>query len=292
LEKLLRKWGIGTPEWILVSQYAYKLLGYDVMLRKGHLNILVKKHLIPWKIKEGLEIHPPRGSKFRDEFEKFIEKTGFDFDINLATDNEYKAKEGFYVLYKLPNNKIIRVQKLSGGIKAYEKFLELSNEEGLGTERLEKEINSIKNTINALLKAKDKGTVADFQNLLEKYRLAKKKQVRKKPPIKSLITGIVASPGKVVGKVKIIKDRKDSKYLADHSVLVTKMTSPVSMVPLKKISAIITDLGGKLSHAAILAREMGIPCIVGTQNATKVLKNGDLVEVDANIGVVRIVQQV
>src|SRR3989344_6510408 len=118
LEMLLRKWGISTSDWILVSQYAYRLLGYKVMLRRGHLNILVPTARIPWKIQEGLEVHPPRGSKYRKDFERFIIKTGFDFDINLATDSEYKAKEGYYVLYKLPNNKTIRVQKPSGGIKA------------------------------------------------------------------------------------------------------------------------------------------------------------------------------
>src|SRR3989344_440362 len=83
LEKLFTTWKIKESDWILVSQYAYRLLGYDVKIRKGHFNILIKRRKIPWKIKEGLEIHPPRGSKFRNDFQKFIVKTGFDFDINL-----------------------------------------------------------------------------------------------------------------------------------------------------------------------------------------------------------------
>ena len=70
-------------------------------------------------------------------------------------------------------------------------------------------------------------------------------------------------------------------------ILVTKMTSVKCASIIPKIAAIVTDDGGRLCHAAILSREFKIPCIVGTKIATKVLKDGDLVEVDAEKGVVR-----
>lgn len=79
--------------------------------------------------------------------------------------------------------------------------------------------------------------------------------------------------------------------MGNGEVLVTKMTSAKFMVILEKIRAIITDDGGKLCHAAILAREFKIPCIVGTKIATKVFKNGDLVEVDAEKGIARILEK-
>ena len=66
------------------------------------------------------------------------------------------------------------------------------------------------------------------------------------------------------------------------------MTSPDYMVAVKKAAAIVTDEGGVTCHAAIVSRELKIPCIVGTKNATKALKTGDLVEVDADNGVVRL----
>lgn len=69
------------------------------------------------------------------------------------------------------------------------------------------------------------------------------------------------------------------------------MTSPEYVPAMKRSGAVITDEGGLLSHAAIVARELGKPCIVGTKIATKVLKDGDLVEVDANKGVVRKVKK-
>ena len=69
------------------------------------------------------------------------------------------------------------------------------------------------------------------------------------------------------------------------------MTRPEFVPLLKQASAIITDEGGITSHAAIVSRELKIPCIIGTKVATKVLKDGDKVEVNANHGVVRIIEQ-
>ncbi|MFA5184745.1 MAG: PEP-utilizing enzyme, partial [Patescibacteria group bacterium] len=74
-------------------------------------------------------------------------------------------------------------------------------------------------------------------------------------------------------------------------VLVATMTQPNIISIINKASAIITDQGGIISHAAIISREMKIPCIVGAKVATQVLRNGDLVEVDANKGMVRILKR-
>jgi len=70
------------------------------------------------------------------------------------------------------------------------------------------------------------------------------------------------------------------------------MTSPDFIIAIKKCSAIVTNLGGITSHAAIISREFGIPCIVGAKNATEILKTGDLVEVDADNGIVKIIDSV
>ena len=69
------------------------------------------------------------------------------------------------------------------------------------------------------------------------------------------------------------------------------MTSPDYVPAMKKSAAIITDQGGMLSHAAIISRELNIPCIVGANNATELINSGDLIEVDANNGVVRILEK-
>ena len=105
------------------------------------------------------------------------------------------------------------------------------------------------------------------------------------------IRGFSASAGRVRGIVKIILDSKDFHKLLPGEILVTIMTS-VDFVPvMEKASAFITNEGGITSHAAIVSREMNKPCIIGTKIATRVLKDGDLVEVDANKGVVRIIKK-
>jgi len=109
------------------------------------------------------------------------------------------------------------------------------------------------------------------------------------------IKGLVVSRGKksiIKGRVKIIKDPfKESKKIRKGDILVAGMTSPEYIIAMRKASAIITDHGGMTTHAAIVSRELNIPCIVKTKIATKVLKDGDRVEVDANKGIVRIVKK-
>ncbi len=104
--------------------------------------------------------------------------------------------------------------------------------------------------------------------------------------------GSVASGGKAIGRAKIIIDaRREGGSFKKGEILVTAMTKP-EFVPLMKLSAaIITDEGGIVSHAAILAREFKKPCIIGTKIATKVLKDEDLVEVDAKKGIVKILKR-
>ncbi len=105
-----------------------------------------------------------------------------------------------------------------------------------------------------------------------------------------VIKGTVACKGKVRGRVVLMKDRSELSKIHFGDIMVTPLTTPDFVVAMKKSSAIVTDLGGMTSHAAIVSRELGIPCIVGTKNATRILKDGDMVEVDANNGVVNILK--
>ncbi len=102
------------------------------------------------------------------------------------------------------------------------------------------------------------------------------------------IKGTTAYPGQVKGKVKVVVgDPKNAVGFNEGDILVTGMTRPEFLPLMKKSAAIVTDSGGVLSHAAIVARELKKPCIIGTKIATKVLKDGDIVDVDAERGIVR-----
>ncbi len=100
------------------------------------------------------------------------------------------------------------------------------------------------------------------------------------------LRGLSACLGKVRGQVKIVRGLSDIKHCAEK--IVVSRETIIEYAPfLKKALAIVTDLGGITCHAAIVSRELKIPCIVGTKIATKVFKDGDRVEVDANKGIIK-----
>ncbi len=101
---------------------------------------------------------------------------------------------------------------------------------------------------------------------------------------KSILRGLGASVGFATGPVRIIKSLKELNKIKDKDIMVTKMTTPDMVPQMKKAAAIITDEGGITCHAAIVSRELGIPAIVGTEVATKILKEDQLVSVDATKG--------
>jgi len=103
---------------------------------------------------------------------------------------------------------------------------------------------------------------------------------------KELIRGLGASPGRGSGEVRVLASPDQDNGFESGDVLVAEMTTPDWVPLMKKASAIVTDGGGMTCHAAIVSREMGLPCVVGTRDATKVLKNRMLVTVDGTHGIV------
>ncbi len=102
-----------------------------------------------------------------------------------------------------------------------------------------------------------------------------------------MLSGQIASPGKVKGKVKLLRRNNEIADVKEGDIIVSPMTTPTFMPALQKATAFVTDEGGLVCHAAIVARELKKPCIVGTKIATQILKDGDFVEVDAEKGIVR-----
>ncbi len=119
--------------------------------------------------------------------------------------------------------------------------------------------------------------------------LNKKKQeeitvVDPKQASKFLLEGLGASPGVASGPVKVIKDASEISKVKKGDVLVAIMTNPDFVPAMRRACAILTDEGGRTSHAAIVSRELGIPAIVGSQQATKMLSGGELITVDGSSG--------
>lgn len=103
-----------------------------------------------------------------------------------------------------------------------------------------------------------------------------------------ILKGNPASQGKAEGKVCIVLNEKDFIKFKKGNILVTSITNPIFTPLIGMASAVVTDLGGSLSHAAIVSREMGIPAVVGTKEATKKLKDGDLAAVDGSKGIIEV----
>jgi phosphohistidine swiveling domain-containing protein len=118
---------------------------------------------------------------------------------------------------------------------------------------------------------------------LKKELLPKPKEVVETSEIK----GLVAYPGFVRARAKIVLTAEDMAKLGEGEILVSSSTNPDLIVAMKRAGAFVTDIGGITSHAAIVSRELKKPCIVGTKDATHLIKDGDMVEVDATKGIVR-----
>jgi pyruvate,water dikinase len=105
-----------------------------------------------------------------------------------------------------------------------------------------------------------------------------------------VVRGVGASAGTVEGRVRVMGD-PGSEPMDDGDILVARVTDPSWASVMFLASALITDIGGKLSHAAVVARELGLPCVVGTGDATRVLRTGDLCRVDGTAGTVEILKR-
>ncbi len=103
----------------------------------------------------------------------------------------------------------------------------------------------------------------------------------------SVLAGAPASPGYRKGRARIVLGRNHFSKVRSGDILVSTMTRPEFLPVMKKAGAIITEEGGITSHAAVVARELGIPCLVGIKNLTRLIRDGDLVEVDADHGRIR-----
>lgn len=148
------------------------------------------------------------------------------------------------------------------------------------------------------LKKRFKASLIDFQDGEEKivlgnasFEIEKERAIKKEIANVDSIKGTCAFSGKARGVVKIINKRADMRKFSKGDILVSYATNPDLLPAMEKAAAFVTDRGGLTCHAAIVARELEKPCLVGTEIATKVLKDGDLVEVDAGNEIVHILNK-
>lgn len=102
------------------------------------------------------------------------------------------------------------------------------------------------------------------------------------------LNGVPASFGRVEGKARIVLKLTDIEKVENGEIIICKQTDPSFITALAKAGGIVTEIGGIVAHAAIIAREFGIPCVVQVKKATEIIKNGDFIFVDGDLGKITI----
>ncbi|MBW2981506.1 hypothetical protein KY343_01370 [Candidatus Woesearchaeota archaeon] len=294
---------------------------------RGRLKILKEINKKSSRVNKLLEEHSKRFFWIENNYAKvkvldkkyFSEKIKKEMEMDINPDEEIKKMDN--QLEKIKEDKKKLIKEFKNLIKITEvfaymqderkKYVLLSNhyqkkfldETGRRLNLTEREMNY---TVFPELKEMLLGRKIDRKKLAERYKhclciqtldgyeVLEGKDADKiydkifNPNIKTKeIKGTCASRGKAEGIVRIIKKTHDLINVDKGDILVTSMTRPEMVTAMEKAAAIVTDEGGITCHAAIVSRELGIPCIIGAKIATKILKDGDLVEVDANKGIVR-----
>lgn len=284
---------------------------YNAIL--NHLNryYWIKGSFCGWKEYTFKDVSEHIGELLKNNLKKEIKK-------NQLWKENNKIKKKYISRYKF-NKEILSVVEISS---VFAKLQDLRKESTLINAYLQtkflKELSKRKKTNeNDLVMLADYSEIKDFINkkidksILKKRKkgcliVFKKDQFRifYKHEINSLmkkiintdvretkeIVGIIASSGRARGRTRIVITERDASLFKKGEILVSTMTRPEHIMAMKKAAAIVTNEGGITCHAAIVSRELGIPCIIGTKIATRVLKDGDLVEVNANKGVIRIIK--
>jgi phosphohistidine swiveling domain-containing protein/predicted transcriptional regulator len=161
--------------------------------------------------------------------------------------------------------------------------------------------NGPKNNIEKELKEREKMAIWIFKDevrsekilsgkLAENFFKKRVEEEQKEIDQKESFHGMTAYLGKVRAQVVIVNSDFDLKRVKEGDILVAQQTMPIMVPAMKKAAGFLTDIGGITCHAAIMAREFKKPCIVGTKIATKILKDGDFVELDADKGTVKIIK--
>ena len=277
-----------------ILNYDYYLSNYAQIshINRADLILEIKKYLKDDKL-------------FQEEFYKLDNFTKIQQTNNLKVLKKYKLTENplyFFSLltYWRENRKQVNLM----GFHVFDLILE-SLEEKTGIEKkylkylVADEISHVLKggiDLETLKKRRETGCLfifknGDYQMLMGKQADSLKNEFENRLNAQAdlkIIPGQVACQGYARGIARIILNEKDFNNLKPGEILVTGMTRPEFIPIMKRAAAIVTNEGGITCHAAIVSRELGIPCIIGTGNATQLIKDGDLVEVRANHGTVRI----
>lgn len=295
--KLFDKCGLSKDDYCFGGEYALKYLGLAVRPRRNHFDFHVNTKKLPWKTRRFSDITMPhKNSKEFKVLSKFIIRTGSDphflpwsyvgiTEQNLPKRTIVSNISGYRLRIIRPEKEIKILYNIFSKFDIKKRWPEEKIKRWLRTftvfhiaakhsknSEMERYARSGINLLNKLVRHSPKFNQADG-NALQK------------------LVGKVGHLGKARGYARIVLHNTDLSRVRSGDIIVCKFARPEFIQIMKKAGAVIADQGGTTSHAAVISREWGIPCVIGTKIATKVLKDGDLVEVNADEGIVRKVNE-
>ena len=192
----------------------------------------------------------------------------FELDINLKKTIKKMVSEDKQNLQKISDSEIIKLAQIARNIeKHYQKPQDIEF--------------AVDNNNLYIVQSRPITTIKKIAEKMVKKSEEQKTSINQS---KEILIGLPASPGIATGVAKLVKDANDLGKIEKGNLLVTEMTNPDYVAAMERAGAVITDSGGLTSHAAIISREMGTPCIVGTNNATELLKEGQTYTIDGTTG--------
>lgn len=288
LKNLLQSWGISPDDWYITGEAAMVLSGYPVTFRDQQMDILVFRNSWPWpRPEEQVSLFPDSGTAEEKQLHEFIEKNKITPDFHPLPHVGIEATDRFNHSYIFSLESGVRVLSPWAGVWHRKLIIEFYEQ-----------------TPGFSLKVFDKNKFLRWQKFVEETRLHAQKIGDQKtvdtclqvlPVVEravlffdsdennGFLKGVTVCPGKVIGEVAFWHDEAD----LSEKIVVLKHALPYQFTQLAKAKGIITEEGGLLSHAAVIAREYNIPAIVGVADVMQKSIEGDKVELDANVGVIR-----
>ena len=290
LRALFKSWGIDPDDWYITGEAAMLLNNYPVEFRAGNMDILLFYEKWPWKrSEEQASLLPNRDTRAEQEFHAFIAKHSMTPDIHPLPHVGLRAEDRFAHTAWYPDESGVRALQPWAGIVHRQniiEFYESDTKHGLAAFDEAKFIRW-KRFVSEVVDHAAKIGDADVLKVAPQVFAAIDRAINffnkdLKQDNGNSLQGKGVNTGVVQGPVQHWQDNTD--FSGKIAVLTHSLPNQVTLLRFAK--GIITDQGGTLSHAATIAREYNIPTIIGTQIATQVLKNGDMVKMDAEKGAI------
>jgi pyruvate,water dikinase len=290
LRAILESWHISPDDWYITGEAAMVLSGYPVEYREGQMDVLVCRSSWPWdREEEQVSLFPDKGTVEEGQLNDFIAKHGVTPDFHPLPHVGIKAEDRFEQSYCLPDESGVRVLKPWAGVyhrKCIINFYMHEHPKGLDVFDQAKFIRwkkFIEQTRERAIIINDDQAVRMCDEVIPLVQQAIEYFDQNKGGSKEELNGVSVFEGKVAGPVQLWQEGVDLK---GKIVVLTHML-PSQVTLIKDAAGIITEQGGLLSHAATVAREYQIPTIIGVVNATNLLKDGEMIELDAFQGLVK-----